>query len=342
MPGFDTEYQELFGFIQNIETKINDNFQDFNETLANRYKEWSYQIEQIKAKKLFYLKNLDKFEQNFKQQNSFSSVKEELEFFHSYSNIMDDKIEEVEEEISQEKAKIKKNKELIKKYRSLIKSKIRQNAYFKYSVTDNKAANKDAKENVKTKESYSNGFFITENNAPAEDYSKKRKMDVLQVNLNTNYNLFIECINLYFNSYINKSKVSKNSQQHTYDFEVINNLYHSSHCNKKIACKNIVDIVKSKVGSEHDSITIKSPSKLYAAIKKILGNTSNSNSDLLNKEEFKVEDIPWQVFSQFSAKEVFLVLLYKVHMINVIIFEWQDCIRMDSKMLQNVNKQITV
>ena len=340
MPDFSTEYQDLTNFIQNIETKISDNLQAFNETLSNRYKDWSYKIEQIQNKKLFYLKNLDKFEQIFKQQNNFSSLKEELRFFQNYSQIMDDKTDEIETEVEKEKAKIAKNRELIKKYRALIKDKMRQNTCFKTIVSTNVKPS-DAKENINAVAPPEHRFFLTENSVPNDRPPKPSINKSVKINININYNFFIECLNIYFNAYLKQSRVSNPHKQPDYDFEIVSNLHDSIFDNKKTISKNILDLLKTKVGSENNSMAIKKNSKLYAAVSRV-ANKEGIGVDLGSRGDLRVEGIPWEVFRGFSAGEVFLALLYKLQVINVIVFEWQDCIKMNYKGYKRYVGQTTI
>lgn len=339
MQNFESEYQELVQFIQTLETKVYDNFHGFGETLAHRYKDWNYKIEQIQSKKIFYLKSLDKYERSFKQQNNFMSLKKELGFFQKYSQVMEDKITEIDGEIETQKQKISKKKDLISKYRQLIKNKMKQGACFGNLMPASNQENKEANHPAEDKQPYNEGFFITEHKIEGVKARGGPRDDALKINLNNTYNLFIDCLNTYFNSYLKQAKVSNLQKNPGYDFEVINNLYSAAFNNKKTIGKNIVDLLKTKVGSEEQSLVIKSTSKLYQAVAKISGQNGSEYTEVI-KPNMKIEDVPWEIFRGLGPNEVFLALLYKLQSLNVIVYEWQDVIHMNYRDVRKPSKRI--
>lgn len=209
----------LKDFLENFKFEVETNFESFKEQLYIKYHRFNTEINQMNNKKHQYLKNLEKLKNDFKQQNDFENLKQELEFFNSFSHSIDERIEMLDKQIEVEDQQYKQKLNLVNKYRDIIKIIAKNNIQiFKQCaiIQEIKNSRVTNTENQPQKPS----FFLTENLKLQQMQQKSQKLVQRRENFFAYYFFYKECFNAYLNSVIMREQVSRNRETPSFLFQI--------------------------------------------------------------------------------------------------------------------------
>lgn len=93
------KHKKLNEFLDGYQDEVEGNFYHFEQQLNIKFHRFKTELNQLNNKKTNYIKNLSTIENDYKKQNDFENLKTELEFFEIYSENIDGKIEQLDQQI---------------------------------------------------------------------------------------------------------------------------------------------------------------------------------------------------------------------------------------------------
>ena len=340
MEEMDKNYNEVICFLDGIEGNIKHNFENLDYNLKDKYKDLSYKIDKIKNKHNFYIKNLRKVEEAYKSDNRFDKLNSDLEFFKNYSSILDNDIENIQGKIVKEKEVISKKKKLVIQYRNMIKSKIKKNLVYENfleTVERNYEKKEEEKNEEDRPEKHDWRFFMTENGDALKRKRINKVAAIRNSNLQQSFNFFKECLNAYFKGFYNNTKTSNNENKFKMILlDVLDRIVKNNLNSKKNMSCDILDIIQNKLFIPIDPVKIDKGSQSFALLFKGIENPIDQDEleGMCEGNDLKMEKIPLTVFSNFTDQQIFLLILHKIHILNVMLIEWQQSISINYKRIK--------
>lgn len=346
LENMNERYNELLNFFDQIEPKIKTNFDNLDDNLVDRYKDLSYKIDKMRNKHNFYIKNLRKIEELYKHENRFEKLNSDLEFFKNYSSILDTDIEKINNNIQNEKEIISKKHKLVIQYRKLVKSKIKKQLSYETTIEVIDKQREEREEREKEEEIMNEReeerFFITENKHIVKTKKIKKIIFDRNSNLQQSFNFFKECLNSYFKGYYNKTKASNQGNEfNMVVLDILEKIVKNNFSSKKNKSNDILDIIQSKLIIPVNNVIIDKGSKSYKLLFDLISQIDKGGfcfDDICEEKGVVMEKIPFWLFKDFNDEQIFLLVLHKIHLLNVTLVEWQQSISMNYKKIKKVLK----